>query len=67
MGRALFEGFVVGELFKAFANADKRPAAYYWRSQGGLEVDLINSYKSAYRYPPADDVGPSFGRMTTLA
>lgn len=41
MGRGLFEGVVVGELFKAFANAGQRPAADYWRSQSGLEVDLI--------------------------
>jgi len=41
MGGALFEGLVVSEAFKCFANVGKRPAINYWRSQGGLEVDLI--------------------------
>lgn len=41
MGGALFEGLIVSEVFKAFYNAGKKPSAYYWRSHGGLEIDLI--------------------------
>lgn len=41
MGGALFEGVIISEVWKAFFNCGKRPAAFFWRSQGGLEVDLI--------------------------
>lgn len=41
MGGALFEGFIVSEVWKSFYNTGKRPSAYFWRSQGGLEVDLL--------------------------
>ncbi len=41
MGGALFEGFVVSEALKAFSVKGKRPDLFFWRSQEGLEVDLI--------------------------
>jgi hypothetical protein len=41
MGGALFEGLIIGEVWKTFFNCGKRPTAFFWRSQGGLEVDLI--------------------------
>ena len=41
MGGALFEGFVVSEAFKVFALAGRRPDLFFWRSHGGLEVDLL--------------------------
>jgi hypothetical protein len=41
MGGALFEGVIISEVWKAFLNCGKRPAAFFWRSQGGLEIDLI--------------------------
>ncbi len=41
MAGALFEGFVVSEAFKVFAIAGKRPDLFFWRSHGGLEVDLV--------------------------
>lgn len=41
MGGALFEGFMVSEVWKAFCNRGLSPAAFFWRSQGGIEVDLI--------------------------
>jgi len=41
MGGALFEGLIISEVWKTFFNCGKRPAAFFWRSQGGLEVDLI--------------------------
>ncbi len=41
MGGALFEGLMISEVWKAFFNQGKRPSAFFWRSQGGTEVDLI--------------------------
>lgn len=41
MGGALVEGLIISEVWKTFFNCGKRPAAFFWRSQGGLEVDLI--------------------------
>ncbi|SJZ92374.1 hypothetical protein SAMN02745119_02025 [Trichlorobacter thiogenes] len=41
MGGALFEGLVVIEAVKAYTNAGRKPALWYWRSHDGLEVDLI--------------------------
>jgi predicted AAA+ superfamily ATPase len=41
MGGALFEGLIVSEVWKAFMNRGKEPSIFFWRSQGGLEVDLI--------------------------
>ncbi|HEV3076237.1 MAG TPA: ATP-binding protein [Thermoanaerobaculia bacterium] len=41
MGGALFEGFVASEAYKVFAIAGKRPDLFFWRSHGGLEVDLV--------------------------
>jgi predicted AAA+ superfamily ATPase len=37
----LFEGAIVAETFKVFALLGKRPDLYFWRSQDGLEVDLV--------------------------
>lgn len=41
MGGALFEGLVIIEAVKAYTNAGRKPALWYWRSHDGLEVDLI--------------------------
>jgi uncharacterized protein len=41
MGGPLFEGLVISEVWKTFLNCGKTPAAFFWRAQGGLEVDLI--------------------------
>jgi predicted AAA+ superfamily ATPase len=41
MGGALFEGLIVGEAYKVFAAAGKQPDLFFWRSNDGLEVDLI--------------------------
>jgi predicted AAA+ superfamily ATPase len=41
MGGALFEGLIVAEAYKVFALLGKRPELYFWRSQDGLEVDLV--------------------------
>lgn len=41
LGGPLFEGWVVGEIVRAFTNAGRRPAVSHWRSHDGLEVDAI--------------------------
>ena len=41
MAGALFEGLVVSEAVKVFTHAGRRPDLYFWRSQDGLEVDLL--------------------------
>ena len=41
MGGALFEGLVVVEALKSFANRGIRPVMHHWRSHDGLEVDLL--------------------------
>jgi predicted AAA+ superfamily ATPase len=41
MGGPLFEGFVVSEAYKVFALLGRRPDLFFWRSHGGLEVDLV--------------------------
>lgn len=40
-GGALLEGWVVSETFKVFAALGRPPAMHFWRSQDGLEVDLL--------------------------
>ncbi len=37
----IFETMVVSEWVKAFLHRGEKPELYYWRSRGGLEVDLI--------------------------
>ncbi len=41
MGGSLFEGFVVSEAFKVFLLCGQPADLYFWRSQDGLEVDLL--------------------------
>jgi uncharacterized protein len=41
MGGALFEGLVVAEAHKVFALRGGRLDLFFWRSHGGLEVDLV--------------------------
>lgn len=41
LGGALVEGIVVAETYKLFAAAGKRAQAWHWRSQDGMEVDMI--------------------------
>jgi predicted AAA+ superfamily ATPase len=40
-GGAFFEGFIVMEAVKTFLTRGQRPNLYFWRSQDGLEVDLL--------------------------
>ena len=41
MRGAIFEGFVISELYKAFANIGEEPPLYFWRDRTGHEIDLI--------------------------
>lgn len=38
---AIFESFVVSELFKAFTNAGEEAPLYHWRDATGHEIDVI--------------------------
>jgi len=38
---AIFESFVVSEIYKAFAHAGEAPPLYFWRDRTGHEVDLV--------------------------
>lgn len=46
MGGALFEGLIIAEAWKAFLNLGQRPSTFFWRSHGGIEVDLIIQVQS---------------------
>jgi predicted AAA+ superfamily ATPase len=41
MKGAIFETFVVSELYKAFSHRGELPPLYFWRDQTGHEVDVI--------------------------
>ncbi len=41
MGGAIFENFVVAELFKIFTHRGEEPALYFWRTAHGSEVDVV--------------------------
>ncbi len=41
MAGALFEGLMVSEAWKCFLQAGLKTALYFWRSQSGLEIDLL--------------------------
>jgi predicted AAA+ superfamily ATPase len=38
---AIFETYVVSELFKSFAHRGETPPLYFWRDRTGHEVDLL--------------------------
>ncbi len=41
MGGAIFENFVIADLFKTHLHRGEEPALYYWRTAAGSEVDVI--------------------------
>lgn len=45
MAGAIFETAVVSEFMKARVAQGIRPALYFWRSQSGLEIDLIEQHR----------------------
>jgi hypothetical protein len=67
MGGALFEGLIVSEAWKVFCNRGKEPAAYFWRSQAGMEVDLILQVQG--KFWPVEiklTATPAAGHLTSL-
>jgi hypothetical protein len=48
MAGAFFEGLTVTEVWKTFLNSGQKPAFFFWRSHGGLEVDLIIQAQGRY-------------------
>jgi len=38
---AIFESFIVSEIFKSFAHIGEDPPLYFWRDRTGHEIDLI--------------------------
>lgn len=41
MKGAIFENFVVSEVYKAFSHVGEEPPLYFWRDRTGHEVDMI--------------------------
>ena len=41
MKGAIFETFVIAELYKAFAHRGETPPLYFWRDRTGHEVDIV--------------------------
>lgn len=50
MSGVFFESWVVGEIFKSYYNAGKRPPIYYYRDKDQREIDLI-IYENDTLYP----------------
>lgn len=44
---ALFENYVMAEVFKAYVNHRRTPPIYFWRDQTGNEIDLLIEAGSA--------------------
>lgn len=71
---ALFENFVVQELLKFYINQGRRPPLYYYRTNNGLEVDLIIEEKQGLIRPceiklaktPHSGMAQSMERLRTL-
>lgn len=41
MGGAIFENWVISDLYKTYLHRGEEPALYYWRTLAGSEVDLV--------------------------
>ncbi len=41
MGGAIFENWVVADLYKTFLQRGEEPAIYFWRTAAGSEVDIV--------------------------
>jgi len=46
LGGPLFEGLIISEVYKIFAAVGKNADIFFWRSNDGLEVDLIVKIKN---------------------
>jgi predicted AAA+ superfamily ATPase len=48
MAGALFENFVIAEIYKYFCNRGIKPPLYHFRDSQGVEVDLLIEHESKY-------------------
>ena len=48
MGGAFFEGFIVVETLKIIKNSSANAELYFWRSNDGMEIDLIIEFAGKY-------------------
>ncbi|MCH2228673.1 MAG: DUF4143 domain-containing protein [Candidatus Caenarcaniphilales bacterium] len=48
MSGALFENFVIAEIFKFFSNRGIKPPLYHFRDSQRVEVDLVIEYENRY-------------------
>ena len=48
MAGALFENFVISEIYKSFCNRGIKPPLYHFRDSQGVEVDLLLEYENKY-------------------
>lgn len=48
MSGALFENFVIAEVYKYFCNKGVKPPLYHFRDSQGVEVDLVIEYENKY-------------------
>jgi uncharacterized protein len=46
MGGAIFENWVIADIYKTFLHRGEEPAMYFWRTTAGSEVDLILATQS---------------------
>jgi len=63
MAGALFETAVISEIIKAEYAKGVKPELYFWRSQSGIEIDLIipeKSYYVPYEIKLSSNIKPEF-------
>ncbi len=48
MAGALFENFVISEIYKSFSNRGIKPPLYHFRDSQGVEVDLVLEHENKY-------------------
>lgn len=71
---AIFENFVIQELLKHYFNLGRMPPVYYYRTNNGLEVDIIIEEKAGVVRPceikltktPNSNMVNSIGRLRSL-
>ncbi len=68
MAGAIFETAIISEIMKNRMATGVKPALYYWRSQSGMEVDLIEQKGPAfipYEIKLASTIKPAFYKNLT--
>lgn len=73
MSGALFENFVISEIYKYFCNKGIKPPLYHFRDSQGVEVDLVIEHESKYllleiktTMTPKKDHASSLGKVNKL-